>query len=217
MQLDLICIRQQLTERTDGSQTDRDDRAIFGMRSGWQPFCLKRCPSGGSRLLPLRCDDGAAVDAFKADHIRPFQIWAQPPSARVICASARPIVFGRKCLDSFRKLNESIRINPPKQRSHRRGILCGCNNSQPRTIGRNVRGDESMLRVVHKSGKCGVPTRDTCHFTISSTGLEGPCAPGSSAPSLSLLSGGGGSLKMNSKYGGAKRPLHVMCSCSELF
>lgn len=46
-------------------------------------------------------------------------------------------------------------------------------------------GDKSMLRVVHESGKCGVPKRDTCHFTISSTRLEGLCAPGSSALALS--------------------------------
>lgn len=88
-------------------------------------------------------------------------------------------------------------------------------------------GDKSMLRVVHESGKCGVPKRDTCHFTISSTRLEGLCAPGSSALSLSLwldqcfffLAGGAGkgccgcgSLKMNTKYrGGTKRPSHFMC------
>lgn len=38
-----------------------------------------------------------------------------------------------------------------------------------------------MSRVVHESGKCGVLKRDTCHFTISSTRLEGLPAPGSSA------------------------------------
>lgn len=87
-----------------------------------------------------------------------------------------------------------------------------------------------MLRVVHKSGKSGVPKRDTCHFTISSMRLEGLCAPVSSAPShspsfslsiflpfsgsiIAFLVGEqeGESLKMNSGYGGTEKTiaLHV--------